>query len=52
MEMISAIGVTTSAAYLLPDGNAMKTCSGVEGRGLIYGFKISISVCINLYMYA
>jgi len=53
MEMIVAIGVTTSTAYLLPDGNAMKTtCSGVEGRGLICGFKISISVRINLYMYA
>ena len=51
--MIIAIGVTTSTVSRLPDGNAMNTTfSGVKGHSLIYGFEISVSVCIELYMYA
>ena len=48
METIVAIGVTTSAVSLLPDGNVTITTFSTENKahGLIYGFNISIFICI------
>lgn len=48
METIIAIGVTISAVSLLPDGNVTITTFSRENKahGLIYGFNISIFICI------